>query len=84
LFYLSLSDIYLDEAESASKVDDGEEQRGDDEDDVDELMGYHFLSCTTLFIAYVYVNSGFSQLIRYFSFFVNFAFFQLRKYLKIG
>jgi hypothetical protein len=55
-------------------VDDGEEQRGDEEDDLDELMGYHFLSCTTLFIAYVYVNSGFSQLIRYLAF-INFAFF---------
>jgi hypothetical protein len=29
-----------------------------DDEEVDELMGYHFLSCTTLFVAYVYVNSA--------------------------
>jgi hypothetical protein len=39
-------------------VKDSEDTAVEEEEDVDELMGYHFLGCTTLFAAYVYVNSG--------------------------
>jgi hypothetical protein len=36
------------------EVDD----EGPDDDDVDEVTGYHFVDCTTLFVSYVYVNSA--------------------------
>ena len=30
----------------------------EEEEELDEVMGYHFVNCTTLFVAYIYVNSG--------------------------
>jgi hypothetical protein len=30
----------------------------DSDEELDEVIGYHFVNCTTLFVAYVYVNSG--------------------------
>jgi hypothetical protein len=38
--------------------DGTEEDQEDEEDDMDEVIGYHFMECTTLFVAYIYVNSG--------------------------
>lgn len=41
--------------------EDGEKDPAQDEDsddEVDEVIGYHFMECTTLFAAYVYVTSA--------------------------
>lgn len=38
--------------------DANEEEQEEEEDDLDEVIGYHFMECTTLFVAYIYVNSG--------------------------
>jgi hypothetical protein len=51
-----------DESASAVKVEDPDEHAAESDEEVDELMGYHFLGCTTLFVAYVYVNSGEAEL----------------------
>ena len=39
---------------------DGQEGESEEEDveDVDEVTGYHFMESVTLFVAYMYVNSG--------------------------
>lgn len=49
---------------SDEKGEDGEEDgAGDDEEEeVDELSGYHFMECTTLFVSYVYITSGLLRL----------------------
>lgn len=43
-------------------TEDGDEgyEKGcmDEEEELDEVNGYHFVNCTTLFVAYIYVNSG--------------------------
>lgn len=41
--------------------EDGEKdhnQEEDSDDEVDEVIGYHFMECTTLFAAYIYVTSA--------------------------
>lgn len=35
-----------------------EDEPEEEEDDLDEVIGYHFMECTTLFVSYIYVNSG--------------------------
>eukprot|EP01036_Dinobryon_divergens_P027146 gene27146-35870_t len=43
-------------------TEDGDEgyEKGcmDEEEELDEVNGYHFVNCTTLFVAYIYVNSA--------------------------
>jgi hypothetical protein len=49
----------LSTGESGEHKGDGAEgEEGLDDDDVDEVTGYHFVDCTTLFVSYVYVNSA--------------------------
>ncbi|RYY68675.1 hypothetical protein EON63_24555 [archaeon] len=45
--------------------DDKDDEEGDDgaglaeeEEEVEEVSGYHFMECTTLFVSYVYITSG--------------------------
>lgn len=45
--------IVQDEEASSS-----DEEQPEEENDIDEVTGYHFLECTALFTAYLYVNSG--------------------------
>jgi hypothetical protein len=58
----TLSESQLDQSgeEGHLKHDEGADESEDDEDEeeLDEVIGYHFVSCTTLFVAYIYVNSG--------------------------
>jgi hypothetical protein len=37
---------------------DSGQQKSDEDEDIDEVIGYHFMECTSLFVAYIYVNSG--------------------------
>lgn len=41
--------------EDGNRTDDDDEE---DEHELDEVIGYHFMACTTLFAAYVYVTSA--------------------------
>jgi hypothetical protein len=68
LCIILINAFLLDENASANEVKENEDTAVEEEDDVDELMGYHFLGCTTLFVAYVYVNSGLIFLYSFFPF----------------
>jgi hypothetical protein len=39
-------------------MDEEELEAEEEENDMDEILGYHFMNCSLLYIAYVYVCSG--------------------------
>ena len=45
-------------SDAVAPEDEDEEGLMDEEEELDEVNGYHFVNCTTLFVAYIYVNSG--------------------------
>ena len=49
------------QSDAAAPEDEDEEGLMDEEEEFDEVNGYHFVNCTTLFVAYIYVNSGASD-----------------------
>ncbi len=57
---MSCTNPFLSAADDNENADaDGnEEEQEEEEDDLDEVIGYHFMECTTLFVSYIYVNSG--------------------------
>lgn len=49
-----------DDEEEAEEKTREEENEEDDEGFEDEVLGYHFMNCAELYIAYIYVISGLS------------------------
>lgn len=50
-----------DDNDSEEDNEDNNNNNNDDDntdDEVEELTGYHFIDCVTLFVCYTYVNSG--------------------------
>ena len=44
--------------EADASNSDSENEEAEEDEELDEINGYHFVNCTTLFVAYIYVNSG--------------------------
>ncbi len=55
-FFYRSPNVLLAEGDAEAREEEDEEASAEEE--MDEITGYHFVECTTLFVAYVYVNSG--------------------------
>jgi hypothetical protein len=53
--------IFIEDS-TANKDEEGNEdvtlEEEAEEEEMDEVTGYHFMECATLFISYVYITSG--------------------------